>query len=246
MALIRSRNSLHTRFVSWGKLTLLACVLATVFFTSMIIGMRVAVRGHEIQTPSLLGMTLTDAQSLFSRLELNLVVAGKRYDATAPEGAIISQVPGPGIGVKANRNVRIIVSLGRRTHAVPDLRGRSLRAARMVAEQSGYEIGRISEMAVQGGKDEVAAQWPPPQAHSGLDDRIDLLLERPAVEVYVMPEFIGQNMNRVLIFLADEEFESKVYYRDHPGVRRGTVVRQYPEPGFPVKKDEIVNLEVAR
>jgi beta-lactam-binding protein with PASTA domain len=225
---------------------LLAGVLGTVFFTSLIIGMRTAVRGHEVQTPPLLGMTLDDAQDLFSRLDVNLVVAGKRYDATAPEGAIISQVPSPGVGVKSNRSVRVVVSLGRRTHPVPDLRGRSLRAARLLAEQNGYGVGRISEVAVQGGKDEILAQWPLPQATSNLDDQIDVLVERPAVEAYVMPELIGQNLNRVLIFLGNQGFETKVYYREHPGTRRGTVVRQYPEPGYPVRKEEVVNLEVAR
>ncbi|MFZ0428874.1 MAG: PASTA domain-containing protein, partial [Acidobacteriota bacterium] len=127
--------NLQTRFIGWGKVCLLGGIIVSAFLMSMIIGMRLAVRGHEVETPALVGMALSDAQVVFQRLHLKLMVSGNRYDEMVPAGAIISQVPGAGVRTKSDGSVQVIVSLGRRTRPIPELSGSSVRAARMLLEQ---------------------------------------------------------------------------------------------------------------
>jgi serine/threonine-protein kinase len=224
----------------------LGAIVVTVFLISLIIGMRISVRGTEIETPALVGMTLSDAESLFENLDLTLSVTGRRYDLSIPEGAIVSQIPGPGTRSKLKGNVQVIVSLGRRTRPVPELRGNSLRAARLLLEQQGYQIGRVSDFPVEGGKDQVVAQWPRPDGQAPGSDRVDVLVETELKEKFVMPDLTGENLNRALMILDRLGFEGKVYYQDSPGVRRGSIARQFPEPGYPVIAGQTVNLEVAR
>jgi len=242
----RKRVNLQSKFVGWGKVCLLGGILVTAFLISMVIGMRLAVRGHEVQTPTLVGMALSDAEVVFHRLNLKLVVSGHRYDQMVPKGAIISQVPGAGVSTKEAGTVQVIVSLGRRTRPIPELAGSSVRAARLLLEQEQYQLGRISELPSANGRDVVVAQWPRPQAGAIAADRIDVLVETKADERFVMPEFVGANLNRALVSLEQLGFETHTYYRDYPGARRGTVVRQFPDPGYPVTLDQVVNLEVAR
>jgi beta-lactam-binding protein with PASTA domain len=227
--------NLQTKFIGWGKVCLLGGIIVSAFLMSMIIGMRLAVRGHEVETPALVGMALSDAQVVFQRLHLKLMVSGNRYDEMVPAGAIISQVPGAGVRTKSDGNVQVIVSLGRRTRPIPELSGSSVRAARLLLEQEQYQLGRISELPMPEGRDLVVAQWPRPPAGAGTTDRVDVLVES-----------IGSNLNRALLELEGLGFEARTYYRDYPGARRGIVVRQFPEPGYPIARDQVVNLEVAR
>ncbi|UCF37199.1 MAG: PASTA domain-containing protein [Acidobacteriota bacterium] len=242
----QQKSGLQFRFVTFGKGVLLAGILLVVFVFSVIIGMRFAVRGKVLEAPTLVGMSLEDARGLFDRLELKLVVDGRRYDSYAPADTIISQSPEPGVGIKAERDVRVVVSLGRRVTAVPDLKGTSVRAGRLLAEQNGFGIGVVTEISGVGEDEMVLDQVPSPASTGTLSDQIDLLVQKQKRMSYVMPDITGLNFNRVLMFLKEHGFEARIFYRSHGDVRRGTVVRQFPEPGYMLREDESINLEVAR
>ena len=239
---------LQDRFLTIGKLALLGGVVVVVFLFSAILGMRFSVRGKVLETPALIGMSLSDAEDLFKEKNLNLAVVGRRYDPDVPADSIISQLPVAGVGIKANRDVQIVVSMGRRPNPVPDLTGRSPRAARLLARQSGYELGRISR--IPGGDDEtekIIAQNPKPHSEENVSDRIDVLVQKKSAATYIMPDVIGDNLNRVMVFFEENGFEfPRVQYKPHSGMSKGTVVRQFPEPGYLLEEDESIHLEVAR
>lgn len=243
-----STITLQGKVLTLGKTALLSGILIAVFAFSAILGMRFAVRGRVIDTPAVTGMAMEDAEKIFSGIELTMQVVGKRYDPIIPAGAIISQLPGPGVGIKSGRQVRVITSLGRRVYQIPKLEGNSMRAARLLIEQAGFQLGQVAELSVQSDAEEaqVLAQYPHPNADEAVNDRIDVLLKKNWRAAYIMPEFVGRNMNQVLSFLKDQGFESRIFYRRHEGVRRGLVVRQFPEPGYMLREAETINLEVAR
>jgi len=219
-----------------------------VFLFSVILGMRFSVRGKVFETPSIVGMSLVDAEGLFAQKELDLAVVGRRYDPDIPKDAIISQLPVAGVGIKANRDVQVVVSMGRRSNPVPDLMGRSARAARLLAQQNGYELGKVSAMF--GGNEEgerIIAQYPEPHSEENVSERIDVLVQKKSVATYIMPDVIGDNLNRVMMFFQENDFEiARVQYKKHQGIGKGTVVRQFPEPGYLLREDESIHLEVAR
>lgn len=236
------------RFFSIGKLLLLGAILMSVFVFSVIFGMRLAVKGTLVEVPSLVGMSRSDAESVMSRVGLTLVVSGERYDSQVPRGAIISQVPGAGVDLKSNGDVRVILSLGRRINPVPDLRETTVRAARMMAEQNGYELGYVSEVVLPDGDDgRIISQYPAAHSSENIGAKIDVLVSRSEPVAYVMPDLVGQNLNRVLQLFKRYGFEvGRIQYSSVPNAVRGVVLRQFPEPGYQLQRGQEINLEVAR
>ena len=239
--------TLQEKFFFLGKVFVLAGVLGALFLFSGLLGMRFTVRGHVLKTPSIVGMSLDNATEIFSRTEMELVVGGRRYDRNTPSGYIVSQVPGSGMGIKSNGKVMVIASLGKKSNPVPDLTGSSLRAARVLAEQSSYALGRVSEISLGSKEDHVVSQFPVPDSDESVSDNIDVLVTRKKPQEYVMPDLVGMDLSRTLRLLRDFGFDvDQIRYRMYAGVTRGSVVRQFPQPGYRLGPDLAIDLEVAR
>jgi len=234
------------RLTTFGKLSIMIALLAGVFLASLLVGMRLAVRINEVPNAPVVGMKVETARLKLMQSELQLAVVGRRYDAAVPEGDIIVQSPGADIPIRRGGTVRVVVSLGRRTRPVPEVEGVTLRAARLLLQQAGYRLGRVAVLPSPDGDGKVAGQWPPPGDVKALTDAVDVLVVEKSPELFVMPSVLGGNLNRVLQTLNGLEFSTRVYYRNVSGRERGTIVRQYPGPGQPVKAGQVINLEVAR
>ncbi len=239
--------TLQEKSVFLGKVFILAGVLVALFLFSGLIGMRFAVRGHVMETPSVVGMSLENAEDIFSRTELELVIGGRRYDRNIPSGYIVSQAPNAGMGIKSNGKVMVIASLGRKSNPVPNLSGSSLRAARVLAEQSRYSLGRISEISLGDKEDHVISQFPVPESDESVSDNIDVLVTRKKPREFIMPDLVGMNLSRTLRMLRANGFDvGQIRYRKYQGVPRGSVVRQFPQAGYRLGPDLAIDLEVAR
>lgn len=237
------------RFLTLGKSFLLIAILITVGIISAVVGIRVAVRGDEVQVPSLVGQTVDQAKKSLTGLELVLEVNGERYDAAATAGKIVSQLPPAGGRIKANHPVQVIVSLGMRRNPIPDLLGSSMRSAELMVMQSGYELGNVSTIDLDnaGGQEGVIRQYPTPQSREVLSQKIDVLVNQPHAQRFIMPDLMGQNIAVVTSFLEANELKVRPpVYREYQNADKGEVVKQYPEPGYMVKRDDPISLEVAR
>ncbi|MBI4446942.1 MAG: PASTA domain-containing protein [Acidobacteria bacterium] len=240
-------SSLQEKFLTLGKFLLLTGILVAVALLSAFVAMRMAVRGTEVKVPSVLEKPVEEARNVLKKSGLGLEVTVERYDDKIPQGAIVTQHPGAGVHMKANRKVQVIMSLGRRQNPVPELRGSSLRAARLMVMQYGYEVGSIAEMQFEKPAGEVIQQFPLPDSKSPASRKIDILVARNPTVQYVMPELVGQDLNRVLPFLQQKGLKvGKIQYRAYQNIAKGTVVRQFPEPGHPLEEKKEINLEVAR
>ncbi len=243
-----SNPGIQRRVLNAGVVVLLGAVLVVAGLFGIIAGMKLTVSRSDVEVPSLLGLTLEAARSELQPFELALRVAGERYDAGVPGGAVLSQYPPAGTRSKPGRTVQAILSKGTRTHPVPDLIGSTAGVAKMTSEQNNYVVGRISTITVPGvAKDTVLAQSPLPGSTLAVTPRIDVLMVSGEAPGYVMPDFVGMNLNRVKPFLERHELElEEVHYRFHQSMTKGTVIGQSPRPGHMLKADEGITLEVAR
>ena len=243
-----SQSRIQRKVLDVGVVVLLGAVLLAVGLFGVIAGMKLTVSHSEVEVPSLRGLTLKAAENELQAFELALRVAGERYDAGVPSGAILSQFPPAGTRSKPGRTVQAILSKGTRTHPVPDLIGSTAGVAKMTSEQSNYVVGRISTITVpRVAKDTVLAQSPPPGSTSAVTPRIDVLMVSGEASRYIMPDFVGLSLNRVKPFLEKHELKlEEVHYRFHQSLTKGTVIGQFPRPGHMLKADEGITLEVAR
>ncbi|MEE8348766.1 MAG: PASTA domain-containing protein [Acidobacteriota bacterium] len=244
----KSQKSLNRRLWNAGKFMVLIGVLIAVGLFTAYLGMRIAVRGAEVEVPVILGMSLGEANEQLAMLHLRNEVIGERFDSQFPKGTVISQHPEPGGRIKVEGRVQLIVSLGEKTNPVPDLKGASLRVARLMARQAGFEFGNISEISIAGvEEDHIVEQFPPPHSRDFLSPRIDILVSRGDFSRYLMPDVIGQSLNRVLLFFESNDFElGNIRYVDLANLSAGLVVKQFPEPGYVLSDEDSINLEVSR
>ncbi|MCH8820227.1 MAG: PASTA domain-containing protein [Acidobacteria bacterium] len=243
-----SQPSFHHRLLNAGKFTVLIGVLIAVGLFSAYVGMRIAVRGTEVEVPLILGKSVGEATQLLERVHLRHEVIGERFDPEISEGAVISQHPLPGGTMKTAGKVQLIVSLGEKENPVPDLKGTSLRVAHLMAREAGFEFGNISEISLAGiEEDHIVEQFPPPHSRDFLSPRIDILVSKGDFSRYLMPDVMGQSLNRVLLFFESNDFElGNIRYVDLANVSAGLVVKQFPEPGYVLTEADSINLEVSR
>ena len=128
---------LQSKFLTLGKFVLLFAILAAVGLLSAFLAMRFAVRGTEVEVPKIQGKSVQDSRQILEKVNLRLGVSGERYDPELPPGAVISQHPGAGVQIKADREVQVILSLGVHRKPVPHVRGSPRRAAQFMILQSG-------------------------------------------------------------------------------------------------------------
>ncbi|MCH7802459.1 MAG: PASTA domain-containing protein [Acidobacteria bacterium] len=241
-------RTIHEQILMVGQLTVLVGVLIAVGLSSAYLGMRLAVRGTDVEVPSIAGKPMGEATEILERVHLKREVMGERFDPEIPRGVVISQHPQPGRTMKAERKVQIILSLGTKTHPVPDLRGSPLRVARLMAADAGFELGNISEISMSEiPKGQIVQQFPPPDSKDLLSPEIDVLVSGGFLERYVMPDVTGQTLNAVLLYFEKNDFKlGNLRYGDYPDAARGAVVKQFPEPGYILTEQDAINLEVAR
>jgi eukaryotic-like serine/threonine-protein kinase len=179
---------------SFFRLILLALFLLVVALVSALTAMRLAIHGHEVAVPDLVGKSPAAARMIAEQSGLELSIERQYYSPTVPEGKILSQLPPAGSQVRSGWQVRVAESLGPQRVAIPNVIGQSERAANINIRRRGLDVGAIAQMQSPDARDsEVLAQAPPPNASGVSAPKISLLvatLLQP--QALVMPSFVGQ------------------------------------------------------
>jgi eukaryotic-like serine/threonine-protein kinase len=184
---------------SFFRLVLLALVLLVVALISALTAMRLAIHGHEVSVPDLVGKNPAVARMIAEQNGLDLNVERQYYSATVPEGKILSQLPPAGSKVRQGWQVRVAESLGPQRIAIPNVIGQSERAANINVRRRGLDVGTIAQMQLpETPEGQILAQAPPPNASSVSDPKISLLVAAPVQsQALVMPNFVGQQLGAV-------------------------------------------------
>jgi eukaryotic-like serine/threonine-protein kinase len=211
--------------------------------------MRFAIRGSEVTVPDLIGKTVGEANRLASLSELQLKLESHRFDDQREPDRIITQTPSPGSKLKINRNVRVVVSLGAKKIAVPDLRGESLRTTQIALLSRGLTLGVTSTIrSVEMEKDRIVSQDPLPLTRLARSPRVSVLVSAgPPSRAYVMPNLVGNTLEEVSSSIGDSGLKlGAVNYHFIPSLPKGTILKQNPPPGFRLVEGNSIDLEVCR
>lgn len=236
-----------TRMWGLGKFLVLVGALGLTFLIFFGLAMRVALRSREVEVPSLVGRTVSEATQMVAERGLGLRAdENQRSDEKIPAGRIMQQDPPSGVQARSQRTIRVWVSAGPRTLTVPELVGQTERTARIRLEQDGLQIASVTEFRSPDYlTDTIVQQDPPPQSRA---PEVSLLVNRgEQAASYVMPDVIGTDGERAATALRARGFRvSIVGSQPYPGVPPGTIVRQQPPGGFQVGAADPISLEVSR
>ena len=230
-----------------GKVFLLVGALLATYVACFLISMRVAIRAGQVQVPDLTGLTVEDATQALQELQLRpRIEEMRRADEKVPSGRVAQQDPRSGVEARPQRTVKVWISSGPHTAAVPSLVGQSERTARIRLDQDGVTLTSVSEIwSSDYAVDTVVAQDPPALA---LSPRVSMLINRgPHPVTYLMPSLVGLELGRVDPVLQDAGFRvTVVESQSYPGVAPGIVVRQQPAAGTQVPEEGSVTIEVSK
>ncbi|HZI94123.1 MAG TPA: PASTA domain-containing protein [Patescibacteria group bacterium] len=249
---VTPRQSRATRLlVRLGWVAILSGVLVILFAGSFYMMMRMAFTRREVAVPELTGLPVEDARATLARSGLFLEQAAERFDDKVVRGRVLSQDPRAGATTKRDRKVRVTVSLGVAEVSIPEVQGQSVRTAQIAIQGSGLGVGHVTSVHdTRTISDVVMAQHPDrATGTSGLQlvggqARIDLLVSRGRPDpVYVMPDLSRHTLNEVKAFAQRAGLRLGAVRREPaPGVRPGSVIRQSPEAGYPVGRQDIISL----
>jgi beta-lactam-binding protein with PASTA domain len=238
---------------SFFRLVLLALVLLVVALVSALTAMRLAIHGHEVAVPDLVGQSPAAARLIAEQNGLELNVERQYYSPAVPEGRILSQLPPAGSQVRRGWEVRVAESLGPQRVAIPNVIGQSERAANINIRRRGLDVGAIAQMQMPEAPDgQILSQAPPPNASGVSAPRISLLVAAPSsAQALVMPSFVGQPLGSVTKTVQDAGLRVGLVTMAPP--REGStsspspasmIVSQNPAAGEKVLAGAAVNFEV--
>lgn len=231
------------------QLVLLALVLVAVAMISALTAMRLAIHGHQVRIPSVVGTTVAEARKAAAASGLLLDREGGFYSREVPEGRVLSQAPAPGTLVRRGWRLRIAESLGPQRTAVPDLLKQSPRAAEINITRRGLDVGTMAVAHIPDQPpDQVVAQSPPPNAQGVASPKINLLVTAPAEPAaLLMPSFTGRPLAEASKAIQDAGLRVVVVsIVSVPGLPTGTILKQSPGAGQRVTPGTAVTVEVAQ
>lgn len=201
-----------------------------------------------LAVPSLLGETVEQARRSAHDVGLQVEVEDPGVFAEEVEpGAIAFQQPRPGFHVKTGSTVRVRVSLGSERTEVPDIRGESLQAGLLGLQRVGLVPGRRAHVEGMTTADRVLATDPPIGDLSVPGSETHVLVNQaPATELWIMPSLLYRTSEQVRQLCLSYQLRlGQIHEVFYPGLRSGTVLRQYPPVGSPVSRADIITIWVA-
>ncbi len=236
--------SLRERLEWLMRMALLVFILAAAAFLSAITAIRFAIHGREVEMPSLAGKSARDAQSILAGRSLSMRVADRVYSDLAP-GQVVRQSPPAGTHMKASQQAQVVLSLGQRVITIPELEGKSSRAARIVLLRSGLQVGEISGVYLPEYESDAVIQQNPRPGGGAASPRVNLLVSQGAREpAYIMPFLVGLNQADAQRQLAAAGLHMKINAVLAPEWPHGAVIDQKPAAGSRITSSTVVELQV--
>jgi eukaryotic-like serine/threonine-protein kinase len=235
------------RFVQsllWGV------VLMAVFVASAYLAFNFFVRRGAMTVPELAGLTSEEASRLLADQGLRYRAAepAGKWNATVDEGRVVESRPRAGGFVKRGSAVEVVLSLGARRANVPNLAGKAMSAARVTVQAEGLELGdTLSVASATGEPGMIVGQDPPAGSSVPAGTRIDLLVALDASsDTFVMPDLVYRRYEPVRGFFERGGFRmGAVKFEPYEGITEGTILRQNPLPGHPLRRRDVISLVVA-
>ncbi|MFP5333854.1 MAG: PASTA domain-containing protein, partial [Actinomycetes bacterium] len=227
-----------------GYVGLLLAVLAVfalaAFLASRLLGGEPAV--EQVQVPSLIGMTATEAKAELDGLGLEYAEGEPVEDADREPGTVVDQSPVAGTPLDPGGTVTVVLTVEPGEVSVPDLRGMTQQEARAELQELGLEPGVVTtedDAEVDAGR--VVRTEPESGASVPPGTQVDLVLSSGEVE---LPNLVGQPFQEARATLIDLGLEVVIERTPTDEQEVDHVVSQDPGPGT-VEQGSTVTLVVA-
>ncbi len=224
-----------------GILVALLAILAGLLY---LLSRELGVGGaEEVVVPSVVGQQEADARRQLEDLGLEVRKGEDIADEDRPSGQVVEQDPKLGTKVREGSVVTIRVSTGAPEVDLPDVRGRSLEAARQALEAGRFVVRTRSEPSERVRENFVVDQEPRPgKARRGSEVLLVVSSGPPSERV---PEVSGRDADEAANVLGQAGFRTSSRQESSTTVGAGKVIRTEPAASTPLAKGSTVVLIVS-
>ncbi|MCA9791934.1 MAG: PASTA domain-containing protein [Candidatus Eremiobacteraeota bacterium] len=203
---------------------------------------------EEVEVPAISGKEVAEAYRILESVGLQLQIHESRHEKTVPDRVVISQNPAAGRKVRKNRAILAVVSLGPELIDVPDLKGKTIREAKIVLSNSRLRVGNVTyKDPVYGQPEQILNQRPGPGERVRKGEKINIQVQKGSGSAMIdVPNWKGQHVYDMDRLVADSNlvFSGIVWvFSDY--VPQGEVVGQNPDVGNKVTRRTPVELQVS-
>lgn len=200
-----------------------------------------------VRVPTLVGKTVDQALRLMVEHDLALVQPKEQFSDKVPKGHIMTQLPYANALVKEGRRIYVTVSKGVELASVPNVRGMTLRDARLAMMRAGLTIGGVTyEQHDSVEANRVLTQSSPPGSELGYGSVCHVVLSRGPATIPI-PDVRSLTLQQATEALHTSGFTiAPIVYRSSSAFVSNTVIDQMPGPDSTVVPGTTITLTVVR
>ncbi len=206
------------------------------------------VRSPEVNVPNVKGLFEEEAISKLEELNLQPIIGDTTYDEKYKKGTIVFQKPIAGETVKEGRRIYLFISGGEPVVTVPNLKGKSIRDAKLTLERIGLKLGTIDEVPSNNPKDMIFDQEfaEGTRVQKGSSIGIDISIGEGEGSIEI-PDLVGKSLSEAERILIDNSLiVGKINYQRSFSLLPNTVLDQYPSKGNKVSPGDAVDLFITK
>lgn len=207
------------------------------------VGLVTSKGAERIEVPDVVGKTEEEAKAVIEGAGLKVGTVRPQSSREVEMGKVIAQVPAPRERVERASTVDLIVSSGRQTVKVPDVRGFTEERAKEIL--FGRNLNPVVKETCNTSQPSgtVVAQDPAPGTEVAEDSDVTISVNRTAT----VPNVVGKKEEEAKADLESAGFKVEVQRRQRvpPGEKEGEVVAQDPKAGATACKGDTVKITVA-
>lgn len=186
-------------------------------------------RGNKVLVQSVVGQSVTQANSLLEPLGLHTKVSEQVFSEVVDKGKIISSDPSGGGRIAAGGTVSLVVSKGPERISVPILKGLTQAQAVVLFQKNSLTLGSVTETfnpnVAQG---MIISSTPKAGAPVRRDSIINLVISK-GPELLVLNSYVGKSGDQALTELTNAGFVVSTTYAYSDTVAIGAVISQTPD-----------------
>jgi serine/threonine-protein kinase len=186
----------------------------------------------EIAIPDVVNREFSVAQQLLLARGLNPVKSGTTTSDKVKPGRVAFQNPIANSVVREGRNVYLTVSGGEEQVLLPNLRGRSLRDAKITLEQLDLRLGLVTYISSDLPEETVVGQGIPPARKVNKLTSIPVTISSGAdMSQLDVPNIVGMSLEEAQQTLTAQRLKlGKITYKQSNNLVPNTVISQSPGP----------------
>ena len=240
------KNILQRPLVKKLLLYLFVLIIIALLFDKLIFPWYVS--SPEITVPGVKGLMEEEAVKLLEDQNLEPVLGDTTYDIRYAKGSVIFQKPAAGEVVKEGRRVYLFISGGEPVVFVPNLKGKSVRDAKLTLERIGLKLGLIEEIPSSNPKNMIFDQELAEGTKVKKGSSVGIYISVGEGEGDIMvPDLVGRSLAEAERILADSTLKvGKINYQRSFSLLPNTILDQYPSKGNKVNPGDAVDLFVTK